>query len=142
MKRIKSAFGKCAKSSACWILGTMMAVLTVLCTPGCDKIMGINDDKVKESLLEIINNSFKDNSAISGSVKAVKVRELTLAQESMGKRVGYADVVYKSVKTGKEITLKHDVKITGSVFDEKVLIETKLRDPSDGLKLLGLCGGF
>ena len=147
MKIIKtkgSALGKRMKSSVCAILGLVLAGLTAICTPGCDKIdkaMGYDENKVKDSLLEIANKAIKDNDILSGAVRAERIQDLSLVQESFTKRVGYANIVFKSTRSNKEVTLKYKVNITGSVFDEKQLCEMQLSDASEGLKLLALGGG-
>ena len=140
IETMKSALGKWKKSSACAMLGLILASLTVLGTSGCDKIMGLDESKVKDSLLEICNDSLKKNPFIANSINAVQVQDLSLVQESFSKRVGYANIVFRSTSTGKEVTLKYNVKITGSAFDDKQLCEMQLNDTSDGLKLLSLVG--
>lgn len=129
------------KSSVCAMFGIILAGLAVLCTSGCDKIMGMDENKVKESVLELANKMLKENTDIPSSIKAVSVQDVTLVQESLGKRTGYANVVFTSTDTEKKVTLKYNVKITGSVLDEKHLIEIQLSNPTDGIKLLSLGGG-
>ena len=147
MKIIKtkgSTFGKRMKSGVCAILGLVLAGLTAICTPGCDKIdkaMGFDENKVKDTLLEIANNAMKDNAILSGTVRAERIQDLSLVQESFTKRVGYANVVFRSTRSNKEVTLKFKVNITGSAFDEKQLCEMQLSDASESLKLLALGGG-
>ena len=141
-EKIRSTFGRRIKSSVCAMFEIVLVGLTVLCTSGCDKLMGMDESEVKESVLKIANNMLKENPVIPSSIKAVSVQDVTLVQESFSKRVGYANVVFKSSNTGKEVTLKYNVKLTGSVFDEKQLIEIQLSNSTDSLKLLGLVGGL
>lgn len=142
-KTIGFTFSRHMKSSVCALLGLVLAGLTVLCTPGCnklDKVIGFDENKVKETLLEISNDTLKKNPVTSNSIKAVRVEDLSLVQESFSKRVGYANIVFKSTQSNKELTLKYKVNITGSALDDKQLCEMQLNDPSDGFKLIALCG--
>ena len=65
---------------------------------------------------------------------------MTLVTESLSKRVGYATVVFKSKDGKKTEKIKFDVTVTGSMLDSKQLIEIKMSDESDAMKLVGLAG--
>ena len=138
--KIRSVFGKCLNPGVRILSGILMAAATLLCTSGCDKIMGVDEKEVKQSVVELANELLKKGEFLANSVEAVRAEDLTLVTESLSKRVGYATVVFKSKDGKKTEKIKFDVTVTGSMLDSKQLIEIKMSDESDAMKLVGLAG--
>ena len=130
-------FAKRVKTKLVAAIGVALVGVAVLTTSGCNQIMGISDDEIKKTVLELANQMVQENSMIPKTVRAVEVRGMSLAQDSFSKRVGYADVVFRSQSTGKTDVLRYNVKVTGFIFDDK-LVEIQLRNPVEGFKLFNL----
>ena len=56
-----------------------------------------------------------------------------LPKEPLSKRVGHADVVFKSQHTGKTEVLRYDVTVTGLIY-----LEIQLNNPLEMFKLSAL----
>ena len=133
MSKFGHAFCGYVKSGIFAVVGIVLAGMTILGSAGCN----MNDGEIKKTVLELANDMVKENAIVPDTIKAIKVTDMSLVQESVTKRSGYAHVEFKSMKTQKTEKLRFDVKVTGFLLSDQ-MIEIQASNGFEVLKLMSL----
>ena len=126
-------FAKQIKIKVFAVVGIALVGIAVLAVSGCNQFIEKNDEELKKDVLKLANQMIQEKPIIPKTVSAVEVRSMYLPKEPLSKRVGYADVVFKSQRTGKTEVLRYDVTVTGLIY-----LEIQLNNPLEMFKLSAL----
>lgn len=126
-------FAKRVKTKLVAAIGVALVGVAFLTVAGCDQFIEKNDEELKKEVLKLANQMVQEKPMIPKTVRAVEVRNMYLPKEPLSKRVGYADVVFKSQRTGKTEVLRYDVTVTGFMY-----LEIQLSNPLEMFKLSAL----